>query len=130
MMKKEIILIGSSLLLLMGSTSYAEELQTRTTQQTQTGSQSRIQSMTSQERTLYKQLNSNSDGNASQNRYKKGSGEGSENKNRYKKGETKGSQSTPRSSQGQSNNYGSGFNSRQNTGSSFGGTSGGGRRGR
>ena len=112
-MNKEMTLIGTSLLLLISTVSHAEdnlEVANARTQQ-----QGHMQSLSSEERALYQQLNGagDGDGNGNMNRYRKGDGSGSGNKNRYGQAGSSGSESQNRYGQTESSGYGSGYSSRQ-----------------
>ncbi|MCK5721507.1 MAG: hypothetical protein KAI84_03155, partial [Gammaproteobacteria bacterium] len=70
-MNKKITLIGSSLLLLVSSISYAEDVTEMQQTQTQTQLQNRLQTMNDEERALYKNLTENGEAsNANKNRYR------------------------------------------------------------
>jgi hypothetical protein len=88
--------------------------------------QSRMQSMSSDERALFREMNETGgqgDGGGQMNRYGQGSGSG--NMHRYGQGSSNGSGNMYRYDQGESQGYGSGYGSRQG-----GGGNGGGRRGK
>lgn len=90
--------------------------------------QSRMQSMSSDERALFREMNETGgqgDGGGQMNRYGQGSGNGSGNMHRYGQGSSNGSGNMYRYGQGESQGYGSGYGSRQG-----GGGNGGGRRGK
>jgi len=106
-MKQGMTFIGTSLLLLISSTSQAEDNAEMTNARTQ--QQIHMQSMSNEERALYQQLNGGGDGsgNGDMKRTRKRDGSGSGNQNRY--------------GQAESSGYGTGYSSRQ------GNASGGGR---
>lgn len=110
-MIKKMVLIGGSLLLLNSAISMAdgEETQSASMEQRRTEMQIRMQSMSAEERALYKELNGggqgNGDGSGKQHRYGQGGGEGSGNKYRYGQGNSGGSE-------GGGEGYGSGYGSR------------------
>ena len=89
--------------------------------------QNRVQSMSSDERALYRDMNKTGgrgDGAGKMYRYGQGNSNGSGYKNRYGQGNSNGSGSMNRYGQGDNRAYGSGYGSRQ------GGGNGGGRRNR
>ena len=89
--------------------------------------QMRMQSMSSDERALFREMNNTGgqgDGSGKMNRYGQGGGSGSGNMHRYGQGDSNGSGNKHRYGQDNSQGYGSGYGSRQ------GGGNGGGRRNR
>ena len=102
-MKKEMIFIGTSLLLLTSTMSKADDNAEMTNARTE--HQIQMQSMSNEERALYQQLNGGGDGsgNGDMKRTRKRDGSGSGNQNRY--------------GQSESSGYGSGYSSRQGNGS-------------
>jgi len=90
--------------------------------------QNRMQSMSSDERALYRDMNETGrqgGGAGKMNRYGQGNSNGSGNKNRHGQGNSNGSGNMNRYGQGDNQAYGSGYGSRQG-----GGNGGGGRRNR
>lgn len=107
--------------------SEARELAPEDRESYRTEMQSRMQSMDSEERSLFRQMNEmggQGEGSGKMNRYGQGNSNGSGNKYRYGQGNSNGSGSMNRYGQGSSQGYGSGYGSRQSRGS------GGGRRSR
>ena len=107
--------------------SQVRELAPEDRESYRTEMQSRMQSMSSDERALFREMNNmggQGDGSGKMNRYGQGSGNGSGNKHRYGQGNSNGSGNMHRYGQGDSQGYGSGYGSRQ------GGGNGGGRRNR
>ena len=91
--------------------------------------QGRMQSMSSDERALFRETNNmggQGNGSGKMNRYGQGNSSGSGNQHRYGQGNSNGSGNMHRYGQGDSQGYGSGYGSRQ--GGGYGG--GGGRRNR
>ena len=89
--------------------------------------QSRMQSMSSDERALFRETNNmggQGNGSGEMNRYGQGNSNGSGNQNRYGQGNSNGSGNMYRYGQSNSQGYGSGYGSRQ------GGGNGGGRHNR
>ncbi|MEN8108601.1 MAG: hypothetical protein ABFS22_11415 [Pseudomonadota bacterium] len=112
---------------LMQQRSQVRELAPEDRESYRTEMQSRMQSMSSDERALFREMNNmggQGDGSGKMNRYGQGSGNGSGNKHRYGQGNSNGSGNMHRYGQGDSQGYGSGYGSRQ------GGGNGGGRRNR
>ena len=107
--------------------SLVRELAPEDRESYRTEMQSRMQSMSSDERALFREMNNmggQGDGSGKMNRYGQGSGNGSGSKNRYGQGNSNGSGNMHRYGQGNSQGYGSGYGSRQ------GGGNGGGKRNR
>ena len=107
--------------------SQVRELAPEDRESYRTEMQSRMQSMSSDERALFREMNNmggQGDGSGKMNRYGQGSDNGSGNKHRYGQGNSNGSGNMYRYGQGDSQGYGSGYGSRQ------GGGNGGGRRNR
>ncbi len=104
--------------------SQAREMAPDDRESYRTEMQSRMQSMSSDERTLFREMNEmggQGNGSGKMNRYGQGSGDGSGNKYRHGQGNSDGSGNMYRYGQGDNQSYGSGYGSRQ------GGGSGGGR---
>jgi hypothetical protein len=118
-MFKKMTLISVSLLLLHSAITLADD-STETMEQNRTEMQLRMQSMTTEERALYKELNGNGEGSGQMNRYGQGNSEGSGQKNRYGQGNGEGKGQMNRYGQGNSDSaaqgggagYGSGYGSR------------------
>ena len=111
--------------------SQVRELAPEDRESYRTEMQSRMQSMSSDERTLFRDMNNmggQGNGSGQMNRYGQGSGNGSGNMHRYGQGNSNGSDNMNRYGQGNSQGYGSGYGSRQ--GGGHGGGGGGGRRNR
>jgi hypothetical protein len=108
LMKNEMRIIGTALLLLVNSVSQAQDNAAMTNERTQ--QQIQMQSMSSDERALYQQLNGggNEAGNGNMNHYGKGDGNGSGKKKQNRYGQT------------ESSGYGTGYSSRQSNSSSGG----------
>ena len=121
--------------------SQVRELAPEDRESYRTEMQSRMQSMSSDERALFRETNNmggqgdgsgqmnrygqgNSNGSGNQNRYGQGNSSGSGNQNRYGQSNSNGSGNMYRYDQSNSQGYGSGYGSRQ------GGGNGGGRRNR
>ena len=107
--------------------SQAREMAPEDRRSYRTQMQTRMQSMSSDERALYRDMNKpggRGDGAGKMNRYGQGNSNGSGYKNRYGQGNSNGSGSMNRYGQGDNRGYGSGYGSRQ------GGGNGGGRRNR
>ncbi|MEN8107961.1 MAG: hypothetical protein ABFS22_08135 [Pseudomonadota bacterium] len=107
--------------------SQVRELAPEDRESYRTEMQSRMQSMSSNERALFREMNNmggQGDGSGKTNRYGQGSGNGSGNMHRYGQGNSNGSGNMHRYGQGDSQGYGSGYGSR------LGGGNGGGRRNR
>ena len=125
--------------------SQVRELAPEDRESYRTEMQSRMQSMSSDERTLFRDMNNmggqgngsgqmnrygqgSGDGSGKKHRYGQGNSSGSGNMNRYGQGGGDGSGNMNRYGQGSSQGYGSGYGSRQGGGGHGGG--GGGRRNR
>ena len=107
--------------------SQVRELAPEDRESYRTEMQSRMQSMSSDERALFRETNNmggQGDGSGQMNRYGQGNSNGSGNQNRYGQSSSNGSGNMYRYGQGNSQGYGSGYGSRQ------GGGNGGGRRNR
>jgi len=108
--------------------SYIRELAPEDRESYRTEMQSRMQSMSSDERTQFREMNNmggQGDGGGKMNRNGQGGGNGSGNKHRYGQDNSNSSGNMRRYGQGNSQGYGSGYGSRQG-----GGNGGGGRRNR
>ena len=108
--------------------SQVRELAPEDRESYRTEMQSRMQSMSSDERTQFREMNNmggQGDGSGKMNRYGQGNSNGSGNKHRYGQGGSNDSGNMHRYGQGNSQGYGSGYGSRQG-----GGKGGGGRRNR
>lgn len=99
--------------------SQAREMAPEDRESYRTEMQSRMQSMSSDERTLFREMNEmggQGNGSGKMNRYGQGSGDGSGNKYRHGQGNSDGSGNMYRYGQGDNQSYGSGYGSRQGGG--------------